>query len=185
MTANTASSIVRTVPALSIEQCERARLTVHELEPLWDEERHRLGPGISYYKPQHFYYASARQFNPIMLKHFGWLYDELIAVLARELGAPVKFRDDLALPGFNIYLGAIEFSRISYNVHVDLQYNDLSWEPAGSADFNKLLSFTLPVALPEEGGGLNVWACRRDDMHGEPNPLARKELSSDRALYHP
>jgi hypothetical protein len=154
------AQLTRQINILTIEECETVRRSIHELQPLWDEERCRLGAGISYYKPQAIYYATAKRMNPILQKHFGWLYDKLRKGLAAHYDCPVDFREDLALPGFNIYCGSSPL-KLSYNIHVDMQYMDLNWDPHGSADFESTMSFTLPIANPKSGSGLNIWNVTR------------------------
>ncbi len=178
------TSLVQEVPVLTESECIKARNIVHSLRPLWDAERFRLGAGISYYKPAVVYYATARQTNPILKQHFSWLYDQLLQSFSQHFGCPVAFRDDLAVPGFNIYCGPNDFSKIQYNVHIDLQYNDLSWNPPGSADFNSTMSFTLPIASPAKGSGLNIWPTKQSDLKNEQfeNPDC---LSAEQAVYQP
>lgn len=173
--------LLQEIPVLSADECDRVRLSVHELKPLWDEERYRFGAGISYYKPQALYYATAKQMNPILKRHFGWLYEKLLTAFSAQFKRPVVFRDDLALPGFNIYCGPSDFSKIAYNVHVDLQYLDLNWDPPGSADFDSTMSFTLPITAPRQGTGLNIWEVTQlsDEQFAKSDAL-----SDEKAYYH-
>lgn len=172
-------TLVREIEILDGEECKRARQTVHELRPLWDEERYRLGAGISYYKPPALYYATSNRMNPILTKHFGWLYDKLLDALATCLDCNVAFREDLALPGFNIYCGPADFATINYNIHVDLQFVDLNWMPPDSVDFDTTLSFTLPIASPTNGSGLNIWRVTQFDLQGEEIDLNEKLLPAN------
>lgn len=165
------TSLIREISVLTESDCSKAREIVHSLRPLWDTERFRLGAGVSYYKPIALYYASARQMNPILKQHFSWIYDQLVQTFSEHFGCTVVFRDDLALPGFNIYCGPYDFSRVQYNVHIDLQYNYLSWNPPGSADFQSTISFTLPIALPVNGSGLNIWLAERSSVELDPDSL--------------
>ncbi|HEY9679218.1 MAG TPA: hypothetical protein V6C76_14510 [Drouetiella sp.] len=176
------SSLCQQVPVLTAEEATKALASIRSLQPLWDEDRYRLGAGISYYKPRALYYATSKQMNPIMRKHFDWLYDRLLQALSKHYDMPVTFRDDLAVPGFNIYIGQKEFSTLQYNTHVDLQFLELNWEPRGSANFESTMSFTLPIAVPENGTGLNIW----NVQHGEISQDQLEEsnqLDASRAEY--
>ncbi len=175
------TQLIQEIRVLTREDCERVRLSVHELNPLWDEERYRLGAGISYYKPQVVYYATAKRMNPVLRKHFSWMYDKLLQCFTDKFDCPVSYRDDLALPGFNIYCGPVDFSVLSYNVHIDLQFLDLNWDPKGSADFDSTISFTLPIASPANGSGLNIW--NETQMSTEEIEKSGA-LDQDKALYH-
>lgn len=174
------TALIEQVKVLSPEDCNRVRLSVHELSPLWDEERFRLGAGISYYKPPVVYYATAKLMNPILEKHLGWMYDQLLSVFSVKFNCSVAYRKDLALPGFNIYNKPSNFSELSYNVHVDLQYKDLNWDPEGSADFETTMSFTVPIVSPLNGTGLNIWNVTQLTDHEMEKTDA---LAQDKAVY--
>src|SRR5262249_27555082 len=45
----------------------------------------------------------------------------------------------------------------SLSIHFDLQYLSIPWSDVARADRSRPLSFTLPIALPRGGGGLNSW----------------------------
>ena len=152
-----AQTLASEIEVLTVEDCERVRVGIHALKPLWDDERYRLGAGISYYKPAALYYAASKQMNPILKKHFFWMYEKMLEAFSTTLGCNVIFRDDLAVPGFNIYCGPIDFSTVVYNKHVDLQYLDLNWQPEGSVDLDTTMSFTIPIVSPTNGTGLNIW----------------------------
>lgn len=175
-------TLIRDVEVLTTDECHRARSIVHELKPLWDDERYRLGSGISYYKPAALYYAASKQMNPVLKKHFSWMYEKLLEAFSTAFGCNVKFRDDLALPGFNIYCGPVDFSTVAYNVHVDLQYLDLNWEPEGSIDLDTTMSFTIPIVSPIHGTGLNIWDVTQ--MSGEELEHSGA-LDQNKAIYQP
>jgi hypothetical protein len=57
---------------------------------------------------------------------------------------------------------------------------DLNWEPAGSADFSTTMSFTLPIASPSKGSGLNIW----DVTQLPDQQIGRTDaLNQDKAHY--
>lgn len=176
------NTLIRDVEVLSVDECERVRTDVNNLKPLWDEDRYRLGAGISYYKPAALYYAASKQMNPILKKHFGWMYERLLASFSTAFNCKVKFREDLALPGFNIYCGPVDFSTIAYNIHVDLQYLDLNWDPQGSADLDTTMSFTVSIASPAKGTGLNIWNATQMSSDAIEQSGA---LDPNKAIYQP
>lgn len=176
------SQLIQEIKVLALDECESVRKSVRELEPIWDTDRYRLGAGISYYKPPVFYYATSRRTNPILQKHFGWMYDKLLKTFAESFNCSVAYRDDLALPGFNIYCGPIDFETVNYNVHVDLQFMDLNWSPPNSADFQTTMSFTLPIASPACGSGLNIWPITQNDI-SEDEIDSGEKLREEHAIY--
>ena len=89
---------------------------------------------------------------------FQWLYDQISDLLAQTLEGSVGYPEKLALPGFHVFLSARVFEHSVAPVHRDLQYKLLDWDcPNGELDSSEVLSFTVAIALPEAGGGLNVW----------------------------
>ncbi|CAN5676093.1 hypothetical protein BH10CYA1_BH10CYA1_55290 [soil metagenome] len=161
------NKIIEVIPVLSAVESAQVRDEIQALKHIWDEERHRLGAGISYYHPRVLYYATSKQMNPILRKHFDWMYEKLLKAFTKHFGVPTTFRDDLAVPGFNIYCGPTDFSTIRYNTHIDLQFLELNWEPKGSVDFATTMSFTLPIASPKNGAGLNIWNITQNDIPEE------------------
>lgn len=176
------SQLVQEIQVLTAAECERVRESVHALNFLWDDELYRLGAGISYCKPSAFYYAVSKRTNPILQQHFGWMYEKLLEALKSAYGCAVHFREDLAVPGFNIYCGPTDFSTIRYNIHVDLQFTELNWEPEGSANFNSTMSFTLPIATPSRGSGLNIWNLTQNDID-EAELDDSEKLAPDQAIH--
>ncbi len=167
-------ALVANLAILTTSECADVRQVVHKLKSLWDEERYRLGAGISYYRPAALYYATSKLMNPILKEHLSWMYEKLTSALANFYNVDVCFRDDLALPGFNIYCGPTDFSKLNYNIHIDLQFMELNWQPKGSTDFGTTMSFTLPIATPTGGAGLNIWHATQSDI--EEQDLASSEL---------
>ncbi|MBS1955903.1 MAG: hypothetical protein JST89_17090 [Cyanobacteria bacterium SZAS-4] len=175
-------TLIKNIEVLTAEDCERVRASIHKLQPLWDDERYRLGAGISYYKPAALYYAASKRSNPILKEHFSWMYEKLLEAFSKAYGCTVKFRDDLAVPGFNIYCGPVDFSTVVYNKHIDLQYLDLNWDPEGSTDPNSTMSFTVPIVSPANGTGLNIWDVTQISAEEIEQSGA---LDQDKAIYQP
>jgi len=103
------------------------------------------------------YYEKSQQYNQILMRHFGWLYECISTVLAHHLGATTSYKENCALPGFHIFLPPAICTKPTASIHFDLQYQSLNWQDSDNPDFTRLISFTLPISLPKSGGGLNIW----------------------------
>lgn len=103
--------------------------------------------------------------NPIMMACFHEAYEELIDGLDSLLNSGVMLAENYARPGFHIFKSHPAFERTGGHIHYDLEYQLLQW---GSGVTSQLphFSLTLPIVLPSEGGGLNVW-----DKEGSMNTI--------------
>lgn len=112
--------------------------------------------------PETDYLGRAPTANRVLARSFAGLYRRLRDALQRHLGEPVRYTRRFALPGFHIFLGQAIDRAAGAPVHFDQQYQYLPWE----ADLDPVppLSFTLPVALPAAGGGLDLWHMTPDDV---------------------
>lgn len=157
------------IPILSAEECARARNTVHALRSRWitrgspEHPFHTVG-AASYidatsHAPAPRYSEILVETNPVLREHFRWLYARVMYALSIYLQAEVRTADDLALPGFHVWEG-LNVPTSSLSIHFDLQYLAIPWPGVARADRTRPLSFTLPVALPKAGGGLNSWDLR-------------------------
>ena len=102
-------------------------------------------------------------------KKFNWIYDIICEKLQRELGKPVVIDKFLSHPGFHIFAtktGSVlepEYLKLFEeplgSVHVDVQYEEHYdyWHSFKEVDLKNTLSFTIPVKLPKNGGGLYTW----------------------------
>jgi hypothetical protein len=163
---------------LTPEECERVHDDVHALRDRWIQRR----PGLpfftlgvaSYLDAVNGNFANyrerARQLNPILKEHFGFLYERLCERLSAELGMPVRLDDDLAFPGFHIFLAHPEFTKPIASVHYDMQFQLIDWSAYGAVDTDRQLSLTLAIRMPRAGSGLQVW---------DINQLALRELSKE------
>ncbi|WP_427162567.1 ATP-grasp domain-containing protein [Aliinostoc sp. HNIBRCY26] len=124
------------------------------------------------------YYTRATQYNTLLQKHFSWLYELVKQSLETQLQAPVNYHSDFALPGFHIWETPAIFTKSTASVHFDLQYQNLNWQDKENIDFQRTISFTLPIKLPHLGGGLNVWDLTYDEyINGrDPNYLGDVEV---------
>jgi hypothetical protein len=108
----------------------------------------------------------------VLRKHFSWLFDLVRGRLAEVLDAPIEFLDGAALPGFHIFDSAALVGGKTARIHFDMQY--LSLRLPAVPDPGEMLSFTLPVVLPECGGGLDVWNVTHEEyLRGSRSQVAR------------
>lgn len=110
------------------------------------------------------YYTQAKISNQMLSQHFADLYIKLYACLATALKAPVAHFEKAALPGFHIFLAHKAFQAPMGSVHTDLQYRSIDWPVSEPLDDYPLISFTLALALPQGGGGLNLWDVHLRDL---------------------
>lgn len=138
---------------------------VMELRSSW-VQRHPQLPSFtlgaaSYLDARHSgadaYLTLARRFNPQLVERFASLYDEVLGSLSSFVGEKVDVTRELALPGFHIFLADRAFEQPVADVHFDLQYQWIDWEPYGGIDPQTQISFTLPVRIPKGGAGLTIW----------------------------
>jgi hypothetical protein len=155
---------------LTSDECRRVRDDVYALRKFWSCKSAEnlsctLGAATyveaTIYDPV-IYRGKAKIYNSILRTRLGWLYARLADVLAEMLGEPAAYRDDLALPGFHIFLGKTSLESLGEGAHFDGQFRLLDWGP--EADLEHTLSFTLPVALPRSGGGLDYWDLYADEV---------------------
>lgn len=170
------------VNLLTSSECQQAVATVHKLKQFWISRR----PGVPFYTlgtGSYFhagsgkllddnYYTLIKKYNPLLKKHFGWLYQHLADTLAQELDAPTSYSDNLALPGFHIFLCHKAFEQSSPQMHRDLQYRQHIWHE--NQENKKHISFTLSLKLPQFGSGINIW----DLHHREVDKLSQAEMES-------
>jgi hypothetical protein len=150
---------------LSAPDCQAVLDQVHALQPYWCR-RMEAAPfftlGTAAYldcvAPDNRYAAQAMVSNVVLTSGFGPLLAQLQARLEAILAAPVTYAAHLARPGFHIFLADRLFLIPIASVHFDLQYRLVTWPDTPAPDFAQPLSFTLPIALPAAGGGLN-YAC--------------------------
>src|SRR5262249_21334787 len=115
-------------------------------------ELHRRVPGTT--PPR--YSEILVETNPVLREHFDWLYARVMNKLSVHLQAEVRTADELALAGFHVWQGQ-SIPTSSLSIHFDLQYMSIPWPDLARSDHSRPLSFTLPIALPRGGGGLNTW----------------------------
>lgn len=103
------------------------------------------------------YAAKAAAENARMTERYGWVADAVLDAFRARLppGAGVRLRQGAAVPGIHIFRADRLFSMPVASVHRDGQHRALTPRP-GEVRAKETLSFTLALALPAAGGGLNV-----------------------------
>jgi hypothetical protein len=151
--------------ALAKGECAELTALVLSLRPLWRKMR-RPGPlrdapyfrlGSSFEgEPSSLraYIKESRSMNPLMRRHFSGLYAKLLAALSDFLAAPVRFREDASLPGFQILESDPIFGKFGLPWHTDFDSVRLKWKRPLTRD--GLRTFTLPISLPTSGATLDV-----------------------------
>jgi hypothetical protein len=167
---------------LSSAECQRVSSKVHKLKQSWIAQKsevpfYSLGSGSYFHAVSgklldNDYYTLLKKYNPLLQKEFGWLYQRLADILSRQLNAPTCYSDNLALPGFHIFLFHPAFEQPIAKLHRDLQYRQHQWQE--NQENNHHISFTLALKLPKFGGGMNIW----DLHHHEVDKLSQPEIES-------
>ena len=151
---------------LSVDECDEVAAAVLDLREDWTSRSgsgtfftlgvnaymdlaHAADPTASYFEP-------ARSANVMLRRRFAGLHERLAQVLGRELGLPTRYADDLAMPGFHVWVGLGIPSRPGASIHFDLQYLRLLARPRYT-HASGTVSFTVPVELPAAGASLRVW----------------------------
>jgi hypothetical protein len=178
-------SVFTSVDTLTPRQCAEVGATVHLLKSFWSQ----VNPPSNFYtlgvasyiefcgkeNAQVEYYDKARRYNPLLKEYFSGLLENVRGTLERKFGEPVRYLEDFGIPGFHIWLTDAIPTRPSASVHFDLQYLRLNWPAHGEVEYDKPVSFTLPIKLPKSGGGVNVW----DVCYGEITSLAEQGVAVD------
>jgi hypothetical protein len=182
---------INNLNVLSELECEKACSTVHSLKESWIH-RHAFAPfytlgSASYLDARvenHNYYSLAKVNNLILKKNLDWFYQKVIKALKLHLQAPINLTKTFALPGFHIYLGFKFFELPFSSIHCDLQQNLVDWKKPEQTDFSNPISFTMPIALPEKGGGLNLWDITyKDTLQADEQGLKELAKSKKKKFY--
>lgn len=176
------------LPLLDADACAAVQAEVEASRAAWTL-RHPLAPfytlGAASYldgEAPTEYAALAAQVNPLLADRFGGLLGRVAAALAAHLGEPVAATDRHALPGFHIFGAHPAFERPVASIHVDRQQLALDWgEPAEALP---TLTFTLPIALPAVGGGLDAWDVHADEWMPATPPERVALLKARARTYH-
>lgn len=150
---------------LTIEECKGTRDIIYGLRESWTNRGLGFLPiftlGTASYldasqEDDTLYRQKAKIINPILASNFSYLYKHLIEVLTKLLNMPVSYTEELAYPGFHIFLASKLFEKPVASTHFDLQFKSIKWN-YDTVDFDHPISFTCPIAIPTSGSGLNYW----------------------------
>jgi hypothetical protein len=182
------------VELLSPQECLEVRSLVHQLKKSWLKRApslpfYTLGTASYFHtvseNPTGKYDAVIDRYNPLLWEHFSWLYERLADALTQKLAAPVHYpKERLALPGFHIFLAHKVFEQPMAAIHRDLQYKQHKWEPEAAADFSNPISFTLAIALPKSGAGMNIWNLHHDEVDKLPQAEIDRLLPTRKQYFH-
>lgn len=180
-------SRLTSLPVLTEGACADWREALHEVREAWTQ-RHPLAPfftlgAASYLDARGGYGAIAQAANPVLAGRFGPLQERVRQALETHLGAPVVLTARFALPGFHIFQAHPAFERPVASIHCDLQHLSLPWDPG--ADLSRTITFTLPVALPATGGGLDAWAIELDEWADLEKEQRVQLLKTRQRAHHP
>ncbi len=127
------------------------------------------------------YLARAEATNVLLAHRFADLYQRVRAALASRLDAAMLDLPHAGLPGFHIFGSHPAFRHPTASVHFDLQYELVSWPEPLFRD--QVLSFTLPLAIPNGGGGLRYWDLTPDSL-AKLSPAEQKALIGDSPMHY-
>lgn len=154
------------IDVLSVDECHEVANRVLDLRDDWTARSpsglfatlgvnaymdlaHSADPDGSYFHPAH-------RTNALLRRHFADVHSRFLRVLGEEVGMPAAYADDLALPGFHIWVGRAIPCTAAGSTHFDLQYERLLTRPR-YADATGTMSFTVPIKMPVAGSSLHVW----------------------------
>jgi hypothetical protein len=194
--------MVEALQILRKDQCEQVARTMDELRPLWIERPgalFTLGVGAYLDAPHPWnveksgllvdsrrdYVERAERLNPVLLAHFGWLYELIQASISDVLHADVALCPGKALPGFHIFSShPVYGSTRGHRAHVDRPYAALDWSGFSTVDFRSALSFTLAVELPTAGSQLRVWDLDLFDAAQWPPEVVKERIDGAQSRLH-
>lgn len=103
-----------------------------------------------------FYAARARATNRLLYASYQDLYDRVADLFEARYAAPVVFADELAIPGFHL----MRYARAGRHDGGGWHYDQLAWQIPYFADrpaeVGGILNFTLPLAVPSGGTGMEL-----------------------------
>lgn len=183
--------MITEINLLTAEECLNVCSIVHELKKFWIQRHllfpfYTLGAASPYDVPvnKQGYYQKAKYFNAILNNSLELLYVRLANSIVKQLGMPVSYPANLALPGFHIFLSHPVFEQPVGAIHCDKSYM-FHWQPAEGVDFNHPLSFTLAVRLPTEGGGMTLWDLPYEEVKGLNHSEIEQLASTRQNHFHP
>ena len=158
-------------------QCQHLKSIVFESSQFWLQREKRIDfytLGAAHYLDLElhssidYYVDSARKWNPILWDCLEPFYKHLIDRLGQRFGCDFRFYPDVALPGFHIFGPKPNQNSSLFNAFFFKSGGSIHRHPTPSrfAEIlgisrqclpENLYSHTIPICLPCEGSGLNVW----------------------------
>lgn len=156
--------IPRSFEVLTADEARASRDQVHAMRSGWNShgysEFYTLGASAYIEAASRgaiAYTLAAKRQKPSLQAAFGAVYERVRATIEAALGEPAAYSSRLALPGFHIFLSDPTFAEPVCSVHVDRPHERVSWHDWEAVDPTRTISFTLALAIPRGGAGLNVW----------------------------
>ena len=109
------------------------------------------------------YAELARSTNRMLYEAYRGLHDRVADVFENRYGAPVAFVDELAVPGFHLMQYAGPGRHYGGGWHLDRLATQVPYFVEHAAEIRGVLNFTLPLAVPKGGTGMDL-----RDGGGEP-----------------
>lgn len=145
---------------------------------------------VSKYSPETTYLTDEEitnrltKYNTLLQETFPELLETIRCFFEKELKCKCKYSKNLSYPGFHILESSREHAeQKNHEPHVDGQYETLmSIMNIKDINSEKLLSFTLPTALPQEGGGLRMWDWRYENNKEKSKSQIIKEIRKSKIV---
>ena len=146
---------LKEIPLLSEKRCEIIAAEVLNLSKFWMNRNGFYTLGAATYQDAPLVYPTvANLCNPILLRSFNRLYENLAYCLHTEFGTDISMiNHKLGMAGFHVF--DHQTADMEGSIHIDEPYTRVDLTPFG--DWDSPFSFTLPVSLPACGGGADFW----------------------------
>lgn len=130
------------------------------------------------------YRSLSERGNALLDDVFGDTLDTVREAVEGIAGGPCQYADDLARPGFHIFLaGALDEAKRDV-LHLDLQHRHM---PIDADIYAPSLTFTLPIEVPAAGAGIEFCRPTPHDKRGrlevEPYHVGELLVHSGRTLH--
>ncbi len=185
--------VVVRIPLLSEAQCNENWQAAKALRKYWTHRHeflpsHSVGAAAYLDVPAdgvHSYMMRAIRMNKFLRRDFGPLSEQVRAAMQDHLHAPAIITPRFAVPGFHVFEAHPRLDELKPRIHFDLQGLRLDFKTEDAEDPAKRLSFTIAVALPTGGAGLNTW----EFQHNEYLKMTPTEVDTHfetlEPTYHP
>lgn len=162
---------VHLATVLTGEEAARCAATVLDPPPevraaCWSEAPDLTTIGEPVYRNRErpeYYEERARATNRLLYGRYRDLYDRVAALFEDRYGEPVAFVDRLAIPGFHLMRYAEPGTYQGGGWHLDELARQVPYFVEHAGEVTGILNFTLPLAVPSGGTGMDLV----DDRTGE------------------